>query len=527
MAQSPDWQQFLEAGHALHRHDARPRPAARRARLVRKGSSRRNRSRRSSRSSSRRAASGADELAQGSCARRSSASCEQLGDHRRPRRVADRPAPPGPRRRRSSPPRSRRATAKTGQEGHDGHEGDEDQADRRQEGRQEGDGEDDHCEEDHGQEGGDESAKAATKHRRRLGAPAARRRARAPRPGAAGPARSRRSSARRVLVGGRAGDHAGAPGRRRRGDRASCGPPRRLRVPRRRQARGRARRVRGRRRRPPRARRRRVDRRVHRLPAAARGRDVVAVDVGRGQLAWALRADPRVTVLERTNVRDLDAAASAAPVDLVHRRPLVHLAAHASPPALRALHDRRRRPRAPGEAAVRGRTAARVGKAASSATRRCTAPCSREVVDGLDARGLVGASGSWRRRSAAPTATSSSSSTAGRGGVAVDDAALDAVVAVGTRRGEAVTRGVGLVPHHDRPTRTTLRDRARRGPGRAGRRGARARADDAAAAGLERVGVDGRGVRRRPRPRRSRSAATARCCARSTSCTEAGVPSSA
>jgi len=32
---------------------------------------------------------------------------------------------------------------------------------------------------------------------------------------------------------------------------------------------------------------------------------VVAIDVGRGQLAWSLRQDPRVTVLERTNVRDL------------------------------------------------------------------------------------------------------------------------------------------------------------------------------------------------------------------------------
>jgi 23S rRNA (cytidine1920-2'-O)/16S rRNA (cytidine1409-2'-O)-methyltransferase len=32
---------------------------------------------------------------------------------------------------------------------------------------------------------------------------------------------------------------------------------------------------------------------------------VVAVDVGYGQLAWSLREDPRVTVLERTNVRDI------------------------------------------------------------------------------------------------------------------------------------------------------------------------------------------------------------------------------
>jgi 23S rRNA (cytidine1920-2'-O)/16S rRNA (cytidine1409-2'-O)-methyltransferase len=32
---------------------------------------------------------------------------------------------------------------------------------------------------------------------------------------------------------------------------------------------------------------------------------VIAVDVGYGQLAWSLREDPRVTVLERTNARDL------------------------------------------------------------------------------------------------------------------------------------------------------------------------------------------------------------------------------
>ncbi|MBW3069608.1 MULTISPECIES: TlyA family RNA methyltransferase [unclassified Actinomyces] len=38
---------------------------------------------------------------------------------------------------------------------------------------------------------------------------------------------------------------------------------------------------------------------------------VVAVDVGYGQLAWSLRNDPRVTVLERTNVRTLDPGAVA------------------------------------------------------------------------------------------------------------------------------------------------------------------------------------------------------------------------
>jgi 23S rRNA (cytidine1920-2'-O)/16S rRNA (cytidine1409-2'-O)-methyltransferase len=36
---------------------------------------------------------------------------------------------------------------------------------------------------------------------------------------------------------------------------------------------------------------------------------VFAIDVGRGQLAWSLRTDPRVTVMERTNVRNLDAGA--------------------------------------------------------------------------------------------------------------------------------------------------------------------------------------------------------------------------
>jgi 23S rRNA (cytidine1920-2'-O)/16S rRNA (cytidine1409-2'-O)-methyltransferase len=43
---------------------------------------------------------------------------------------------------------------------------------------------------------------------------------------------------------------------------------------------------------------------------------VVAADVGRGQLAWSLRTDPRVTVLERTNVRHLEPEAVGGAVDL-------------------------------------------------------------------------------------------------------------------------------------------------------------------------------------------------------------------
>jgi 23S rRNA (cytidine1920-2'-O)/16S rRNA (cytidine1409-2'-O)-methyltransferase len=44
---------------------------------------------------------------------------------------------------------------------------------------------------------------------------------------------------------------------------------------------------------------------------------VVAVDVGYGQLAWPLRTDPRVTVLDRTNVRDLAPDDVGEPVGLV------------------------------------------------------------------------------------------------------------------------------------------------------------------------------------------------------------------
>jgi 23S rRNA (cytidine1920-2'-O)/16S rRNA (cytidine1409-2'-O)-methyltransferase len=44
---------------------------------------------------------------------------------------------------------------------------------------------------------------------------------------------------------------------------------------------------------------------------------VMAVDVGYGQLAWALRQDPRVVVHDRTNIRDLTTDVVAGPLDLV------------------------------------------------------------------------------------------------------------------------------------------------------------------------------------------------------------------
>lgn len=45
-------------------------------------------------------------------------------------------------------------------------------------------------------------------------------------------------------------------------------------------------------------------------------REVCAVDVGYGQLAWTLRTDPRVHVFERTNVRALQPAALGGTVDV-------------------------------------------------------------------------------------------------------------------------------------------------------------------------------------------------------------------
>jgi 23S rRNA (cytidine1920-2'-O)/16S rRNA (cytidine1409-2'-O)-methyltransferase len=45
-------------------------------------------------------------------------------------------------------------------------------------------------------------------------------------------------------------------------------------------------------------------------------REVVAVDVGYGQLAWRLRTDPRVRVHDRTNIRTLTPGQIGEPVEL-------------------------------------------------------------------------------------------------------------------------------------------------------------------------------------------------------------------
>jgi 23S rRNA (cytidine1920-2'-O)/16S rRNA (cytidine1409-2'-O)-methyltransferase len=45
--------------------------------------------------------------------------------------------------------------------------------------------------------------------------------------------------------------------------------------------------------------------------------EVVAVDVGYGQIDWSLRNDPRVSLHERMNFRHVDAAEIGAPFDLI------------------------------------------------------------------------------------------------------------------------------------------------------------------------------------------------------------------
>ena len=100
---------------------------------------------------------------------------------------------------------------------------------------------------------------------------------------------------------------------------------------------------------------------------------VIAVDVGYGQLHPKLRADPRVTVLERTNAREL-AELPFRPDLLVADVSFISVRI-ALPPVLRAARARLGRARAR-QAAVRGREGRGRAAAASSGTRTSTAACS-------------------------------------------------------------------------------------------------------------------------------------------------------
>ena len=129
---------------------------------------------------------------------------------------------------------------------------------------------------------------------------------------------------------------------------------------------------------------------------------VVAVDVGRGQLAWSLRGDARVTVLERTNVRGLDSDAIGGPVDLAVAD-LSFISLLTVAPALVRCTTRRRGPGPPREAPVRGgagagrqgRRGARPDRPPRRAPRECATACATPDCSSVDvmASPLRGADG--------------------------------------------------------------------------------------------------------------------------------------
>jgi 23S rRNA (cytidine1920-2'-O)/16S rRNA (cytidine1409-2'-O)-methyltransferase len=113
---------------------------------------------------------------------------------------------------------------------------------------------------------------------------------------------------------------------------------------------------------------------------------VVAIDVGRGQLAWSLRNDPRVTVMERVNVRDMDATSLNAPAELCVAD-LSFISLQTVAPNLRALCT----PDAEFVLLVKPQFEAgpdRVGRGGIVRDSAVHAAVLREVVAGLDEKGL-------------------------------------------------------------------------------------------------------------------------------------------
>ena len=138
---------------------------------------------------------------------------------------------------------------------------------------------------------------------------------------------------------------------------------------------------------------------------AAGAARVYAVDVGHGQLRGSLRQDPRVVVLERTNLADLDTTVVPDADRRRDPRPLLSLARGRGPPARAHRHRPRRRPHRAGEADVRARARrAALGPRRDRAGRR-----PRRAPPSAPARGRSSPPSS--PPSPAPTAPSSTSST--------------------------------------------------------------------------------------------------------------------
>ena len=100
---------------------------------------------------------------------------------------------------------------------------------------------------------------------------------------------------------------------------------------------------------------------------------VHAVDVGRGQLAWKLRQDPRVVVHEGINARYLTRRADPGPDRPRRLRCQLYRPGDRAAGAPRRWPPERARPGRADQAAIRGRTRNRSARAASCAIRRFTA----------------------------------------------------------------------------------------------------------------------------------------------------------
>ncbi len=105
---------------------------------------------------------------------------------------------------------------------------------------------------------------------------------------------------------------------------------------------------------------------------------VVALDVGHGQLDWALRTDPRVVVIEHFNARRLTPADLPGPCDVVVIDVSFISLRHILPVVAARCSARRRR-RGAGEAAVRGR-ARRCAKGRRPRPSRARRGWSRDIV---------------------------------------------------------------------------------------------------------------------------------------------------
>ena len=227
---------------------------------------------------------------------------------------------------------------------------------------------------------------------------------------------------------------------------------------------------------------------------------VVAVDVGYGQLHERLRADPRVEVRERINVRALGPATSTRPP--TSSSPTCRSSPCApSPPRSSPSAGAGADLVAAGEAAVRGRAGGGVaGTRASSATPTVRADALAAVGDRLarprrDHHGCHGLA-----RCGAPTATSSSCSTPSR--------------PAGPARADGEPRAVALATDREHASRcscTTSGPRRPRWPSACTRGWPRAGTsvvlppDDARVTGLDGPGRRRGGAHRRgPRPRRRR-----------------------